>query len=299
MSKAELKTGSKAERDQSAGRFSEKTVTVIGAGKMGGVLVDALVGAGVSVEKIRITVKHGDRINRLTEQLGLQALTDNVAAVSGADIVLLCVKPQHAAEVLAEVAPSLSAGTLLISIATALSTEWIESALKAPIAVVRAMPNTAARIGKGMTVLCRGRYASEESIAVAESLFGLMGRTAEVDELHMDAVTGLSGSGPAFIYMILEALAEGGVRVGLPRDVATMLAAQATLGAAAMVLQTGQHPAVLKNEVTTPGGCTVDGLLELEDGKIRATLIRAIAITAQKAGQLSPKPLAADRTSHS
>src|SRR5262249_1137122 len=146
---------------------------------------------------------------------------------------------------------------------------------------------------KGMTALCAGRFAGAEHLAEASELFGLMGRTAEVEESMMDAVTGLSASGPAFIYTILEALAEGGIRVGLPRELATTLAAQAglgaqaALGAASMVLETGQHPAILKSEVTTPGGCTVEGLLELETGSIRATLIRAIDTTTRKASTLA------------
>ena len=138
-----------------------------------------------------------------------------------------------------------------------------------------------------MTALCTGRFAGAEHLAEASELFGLMGRTAEVEESMMDAITGLSASGPAFIYTILEALAEGGIRVGLPRELATTLAAQAALGAASMVLETGQHPAILKSEVTTPGGCTVEGLLELETGSIRATLIRAIDTTTRKASTLA------------
>jgi pyrroline-5-carboxylate reductase len=138
-----------------------------------------------------------------------------------------------------------------------------------------------------MTGLCKGRYVSSEEIALGCSLFSVMGRTVVVDEKHMDAVTGLSASGPAFIYIILESLAEAGVKVGLPRDVATLLAAQMTMGSAKMVLETGDHPAQLKDSVTTPAGCTIDGILELEEGKLRVTLIKAVVKATQRAKELA------------
>ena len=138
-----------------------------------------------------------------------------------------------------------------------------------------------------MTALCKGQYAKPEHIEAAVALFNAVGRTVVVDEKHMDAVTGLSGSGPAFLYIIIEALAEAGVNVGLPRDVATLLAAQTTYGAARMVLETGYHPALLKDAVTTPAGCTVDGILELEEGGLRVTLIKAVKRATQRAKELA------------
>jgi pyrroline-5-carboxylate reductase len=164
----------------------------------------------------------------------------------------------------------------------------IEKALGEDVPVVRAMPNTPCAVGAGMTVLCRGRSAGPSDLALASRLFDTVGRTLVLDEKHMDAVTGLSASGPAFIYVILESLAEAGVKMGLPRDVATLLAAQTTLGAAKQVLETGSHPALLKDEVTTPAGCTIDGLLELEEGKLRVTLIKAVVKAAQRARELYP-----------
>jgi len=139
----------------------------------------------------------------------------------------------------------------------------------------------------GITALCRGKFATAEHLDIASTMFKVGGRTVAVDEKHMDAVTGLSGSGPAYIYIILEALAEAGVKVGLPRDVATLLAAQTTLGAATVVLETGDHPALLKDAVTTPAGCTIDGILELEEGKLRVTLIKAVVKAAQRAKELA------------
>ena len=263
-------------------------IAVLGAGKMGSSLLAAMIKSGNgSFANVRATVKHAHRAASVSKQLGINVGTENSAAVRDAGVVLLCVKPLYVQSVLQEIRSELRQDALIISIASAVTTQAIEAALGRPLAVVRAMPNTACRIGKGMTALCSGRFATAEHLARAAELFSLMGRTADVDEPMMDAVTGLSASGPAFIYTIVEALAEGGIRMGLPRDLATTLAAQATLGAAAMVLETGLHPAILKSEVTTPGGCTVEGLLELEEGSIRATLIRAIDTTTRKASTLA------------
>jgi pyrroline-5-carboxylate reductase len=274
------------------------SVAVLGAGKMGGAILAALTRTGDSrFADLRATVQHAHRAATVSKQLGIKITTDNSAAVRDAGVVLLCVKPTYVRGVLQEIRSELREDVLLISIASAVTTQAIESALGRHLAVVRAMPNTACRIGKGMTAVCAGRFAGGEHLAEASELFALMGRTAEVEESMMDAVTGLSASGPAFIYTILEALAEGGIRVGLPRELATTLAAQAALGAASMVLETGQHPAILKSEVTTPGGCTVEGLLELEAGSIRATLIRAIDTTTRKASTLA-RPAANGGSDH-
>jgi pyrroline-5-carboxylate reductase len=223
----------------------------------------------------------------LYEKLGIDISTDNAKAVEGADIIFICVKPQTVDVVIEEVRAHVAPGALLISVAASVSTGQIESVLGTKTAVVRAMPNTPCAVGVGMTGLCKGRYVSSEEIALACSLFSVMGRTVVVDEKHMDAVTGLSASGPAFIYIILESLAEAGVKVGLPRDVATLLAAQMTMGSAKMVLETGDHPAQLKDSVTTPAGCTIDGILELEEGKLRVTLIKAVVKATQRAKELA------------
>jgi pyrroline-5-carboxylate reductase len=151
---------------------------------------------------------------------------------------------------------------------------------------VRVMPNTPSLVRAGMAVLCGGRWVTPRHLEAAEALFRPLGLTAVLDEQHMDAVTGLSASGPAFIYTVIESLAEGGVKVGLPRHVATELAAQACLGAARMVLETEQHPALLKDAVTTPAGCTVDGLLKLEEGGLRVTLIKAVVEATRRSAEL-------------
>lgn len=270
------------------GSSTSGSIAVLGAGKMGSSLLAAITKRSDSrFMTVRATVKHAHRAASVSKQLGLAIGTDNANAVRDAGVVLICTKPLHVQSVLQEIRAVLRDDALVVSIASAVTTQAIEASLGRRLAVVRAMPNMACRIGKGMTALCAGRFATAEHLAEAAELFALMGRTAEVEETMMDAVTGLSASGPAFIYTIIEALAEGGVRVGLPRDLATTLAAQATLGAASMVLETGMHPAILKSEVTTPGGCTVEGLLELEEGSIRATLIRAIDTTTRKASTLA------------
>jgi pyrroline-5-carboxylate reductase len=268
--------------------FAEKRLAVLGAGKMGGILLKALVEKGLlSPQATRATVAHEERARALAEKLHLPVTTDNAAAVVGADIVLLAVKPQVVQEVIEQVRPNLTDKQIIISVAASVSTAQIEKALGLPAPVIRAMPNTPSVVGRGMTALCKGKFATAEHMDLACKLFDVVGRTVVVDEKHMDAVTGLSASGPAYIYIILESLAEAGVKVGLPRDIATLLAAQTTLGAATVVLETGDHPALLKDAVTTPAGCTVDGIMELEEGKLRVTLIKAVVKATQRAKELA------------
>ena len=268
--------------------MAELRVAVLGTGKMGGILVTAFLrNKLLRPEQVVATVQHEERARTIAGRLGIETSTDNAAAAAGADVILLGVKPSQVPEVVAGIRSSLSTGKLLLSFAASVSTRSIEEAAGCDLAVVRAMPNTPATVGQGMTALCAGRFCSAEQMAVARMIFDTVGRTVVVDEKHMDAVTGLSGSGPAFLYIIIEALAEAGVNVGLPRDVATLLAAQTTLGSAQMVLQTGSHPALLKDEVTTPAGCTVDGILELEQGGLRVTLIKAVKRATMRARELA------------
>ena len=175
---------------------------------------------------------------------------------------------------------------VLISIAAGVSTAQLEAAAGRELRVVRAMPNTPCLVAKGMSVISAGRFANAGDLDVAEAVLSPLGRVRRLDEEHMNAVTGLSASGPAFLYVIIEALSEGGVMVGLPRQVATELAAQTALGAASMVLETGRHPAALKDEVTTPAGCTISALLLLEDGKLRSVLARGVQEAARAAAGL-------------
>jgi pyrroline-5-carboxylate reductase len=268
--------------------LSDKRVAFLGAGKMGGILLQALLKKGLfAPTSTRATVQHAERARALEEKLHIAVCTDNVAAVRGADIIFICVKPQVVQDVVGEIAAHITSNQLLISVAASVPTSLIEKLLSGDVPVVRAMPNTPCALGFGMTALCRGKHANSGHLETAAALFEVVGRTVIVDEKHMDAVTGLSASGPAYIYIILESLAEAGVKVGLPRDVATLLAAQTTLGAAKVVLEPGDHPALLKDAVTTPAGCTIDGIMELEEGKLRVTLIKAVVKAAQRAKELA------------
>lgn len=268
----------------------------MGAGKLGGILLRAYLKQGLfSPKRVTATVKHGEKAASLAKELGVSVTNDNRKAVKDADIVLLGVKPQVVGDVLKEIAPELGEKTLVISVAASVPTSYLEERLgeaavasgaQTEVPVVRAMPNTPASVGCGMTGICAGAHAKPEHVEIARAMFDAVGRTVAVDEKNMDAVTALSASGPAYAYIILESLAEAGVKVGLPRDVATLLAAQTMKGAASVVLETGDHPALLKDAVTTPAGCTIDGIMELEEGKLRVTLIKAVVKATERAGEL-------------
>jgi pyrroline-5-carboxylate reductase len=267
-------------------KTKQMRLAVIGAGKMGGILIDGFLKHNLlPPQNILATVQHpSDRKN--TAHASVPLGSDNRAAARASDLILLCVKPQTVGQVLEEIRPDVNESKLVISIAASVPTEYMEKRLAAQVPVIRAMPNTPSVVGEGITSLAQGRFATEAHLETARTLFGSVGKTVVVDEKNMDAVTGLSGSGPAFIYIILESLAEGGVKMGLSRELATLLAAQTALGAAKVVLETGHHPALLKDTVTTPAGCTIDGILELEEGKLRVTLIKAIVKASQRAREL-------------
>jgi pyrroline-5-carboxylate reductase len=268
-------------------KLADKRLAVLGAGKLGGILLRAYLKQGLfRPDHVTATVKHAERVAPLVKELNVSVTTDNRKAAHGAHIVLLGVKPQVVGAVLKEIAPEVSEHTLLISVAASVPTQYIERHVGEKVPVVRVMPNTCSVVGLGMAGICRGAHATADHVEIARTLFDAVGRTVVVDEKDMDAVTGLSASGPAFAYIILESLAEAGVKVGLPRDVATLLAAQTMKGAASVVLETGDHPALLKDAVTTPAGCTIDGILELEEGKLRVTLIKAVVKATQRAGEL-------------
>jgi pyrroline-5-carboxylate reductase len=266
--------------------MKRQRVAVLGLGKIGGIVLDGLLKAGLPPGNVVATVRHAERAQALSAKRPVAVGTDNRAAVRGADVILVAVKPQNVRELLEEIRSDVTPAQLLISVAASVPTSFIEDTLKAPIPVVRVMPNTPCQVGAGMAGICRGKHATDAHLDVARQLFDTVGRSVVVDEKHMDAVTGLSASGPAFVYIILESLAEAGVKVGLPRDVATILAAQTLLGAAKVALDTGDHPALLKDAVTTPAGCTIDGILELEEGKLRVTLIKAVVKATQRAKEL-------------
>jgi pyrroline-5-carboxylate reductase len=269
-------------------QLPEVRVAVLGAGKMGSILLQAFLKERLfAPEQIRATVSHAEGALARSTQWGVEVSTDNRAAAAQADLILVAVKPFQVANLIAEIKPALNAKKTIVSIAASVKTRSIEEAAGVELGVIRAMPNTPSALGAGIAALCRGRFVSDKQMELAGRIFETVGRTVIVDEKHMDAVTGLSGSGPAYLYIIIEALAEAGVKVGLPRDIATQLAAQTAFGAAKMVLETGYHPALLKDAVTTPAGCTIDGILELEEGGLRVTLIKAVMRATERARQLA------------
>lgn len=254
---------------------------------MGGTMIRSLLQQElISAHQIVATCRHEASLARLSDLDGLTTTLDNLTAVSGADVVLVCVKPQSVTALLDQVSAALTPSQLVVSVVAGAATPLLEKDLPHGAPVVRAMPNTPSLIGAGMSAICGGSSAGAEHIEIARSIFESMGRVAVLDESLFNAVTGLSASGPAFIYIVIEALAEGGVKAGLPRAVATELAAQTCLGAGRMVLETGSHPALLKDDVTTPAGCTMDGILELEEGGLRVTLIKAVVEATRRAGEL-------------
>jgi len=268
-------------------KLLNKRLAVIGTGKIGGILLRAFLERKlVQPKRVHATVLYAEEARTVAKRLGVRTSTDNRAAVRNADIILLAVKPQAVRAVLEEIKPEMKPGKLIISVVASVPTQLIEKQLGLDVPVVRAMPNTPCAIGCGMTALAKGIHAGKEHLEIAQAMFEAVGRVVVVEEKLIDAVTGLSASGPAFIYILLESLAEGGVKVGLPRDISTLLAAQTMMGAARMVLDTGDHPALLKDAVTTPAGSTMDGILELEDGKVRVTLIKAVMKATQRAKEL-------------
>jgi pyrroline-5-carboxylate reductase len=266
------------------------SIAILGFGTMGKALAAGLLAGGItSRDNLRIGVRrpHPQGVSAKENGLGLPTRI-NVEAARGAGTLVLCVKPMDVEGLLTQLreAGALDHHPLVISIAAGLSTARL-----APLApgcpVVRAMPNTPCAIGQGVTVLTRGPLADDQHLALARTVFTPLGAVLELEEKHMDTVTGLSGSGPAFIYLVLEAMAEGAVMRGLPRPVALELAARVAKGAAEMVLATGRHPASLRDDVTTPAGCTVAGLLLLEDGRLRSVVARGVEMAGKVAGELS------------
>lgn len=262
-------------------------VGIIGAGKIGEAIISGLLDQKVkSRSQIIATAKSRERADYIKKNFNIACTNDNKKLIGECDIILLAVKPQVISSVLAEIAPGIRPGQLIISVAAGVTTFFIESFLSGKNPVIRAMPNLCCQVNAGMTVLSKGADAKDAHIAIAEELFKPVSKVLVLDEKHLDSVTGLSGSGPAYIYIAIEALAEGGVKVGLPREVATLLAAQTALGAAQMVLKTHSHPALLKDMVTTPAGVTIDGIMELEEGKFRVTLIKAVMKGTERSKEL-------------
>jgi pyrroline-5-carboxylate reductase len=255
---------------------------------MGKALIGGLLNAKlVSPKNITASRRDEEALKELRRRWQIQTNSDNKKAVKGADIVILAVKPQMAQSVMAEIAPAIGKKQLIISIMAGLTTATINKKLKKACPVVRAMPNTPCLVDAGATAICAGAHASEKDLAAAEVIFKSVGAVVTLSENLLDAVTGLSGSGPVYVYTVIEAMIDGGVKMGIPRPLAAKLAAQTVFGAAKLVLETGKHPAILKDEVTTPGGTAINAIHVLENKGLRSVLIDAIVTATQRSQELS------------
>ncbi|ACV61970.1 pyrroline-5-carboxylate reductase [Desulfofarcimen acetoxidans DSM 771] len=258
----------------------------------GGAMAEALIAGIVKQEllpcsQIAASDPNQARLSCLQKKYSVVVLKDNRELVNFSDIIILAVKPFVVDKILSEVKDIFKPGKLLISIAAGLKTAYLEELLDAPVPVVRVMPNTPALIGSGMSAVAAGKYADEIASEKTLAIFKAVGKAVMLAENLLDIVTGLSGSGPAYMYLILEALSDAGVRMGLPRDTATLLSAQTMIGAAGMLIETGEHAAVLKERVTTPGGTTAAGLFALEEAGVRTALMKAVEAATVRSRELS------------
>jgi pyrroline-5-carboxylate reductase len=267
-----------------------KKIAFLGAGNMAEAFVKGLLRAGTAAqEEILCAEPRAERRDEIAKRYGVRVTGDNQAATEEADIVVLSVKPQSMDALLEEIAPAIDHRKLVISIAAGIPIAAIARKLGAGVRIVRTMPNTPALVGAGATALARGAHATDADLEQARALFLAVGVAVIVEEHHLDAVTGLSGSGPAFVFLAIEALADGGVKMGLARPVAMALAAQTVLGSAKLVLETGEHPGRLKDQVTSPGGTAIAGCHALEAGGLRAALISAVEAATLRSQELGEK----------
>ncbi len=263
-----------------------KKLAFIGAGQMAEALIGGLLAAkACELGALWATDPSAERRDLIKRRFGIRVGEDNHEAARWSDVVALAVKPQVLGHVLTGIAPALE-GRLVISIAAGISIPWLAARLPASVRVIRAMPNMPVLVREGAAALAGGSGVREEDLALARSMFEAVGRVVPVEERLMDAVTGLSGSGPAYVFLMIEALADGGVKAGLPRQAAEMLAAQTVLGAARLLLESGEHPARLKDRVASPGGTTIAGLHQLEIGGLRAALIAAVEAATNRSREL-------------
>jgi pyrroline-5-carboxylate reductase len=267
--------------------LASHTIGFIGAGNMAEALIRGLVrGDHIPAGRITASGPRRERLDELALTYGIAVTTDNREVARGCGLVVLSVKPQILDKVLREVGGELRPGTLVVSIAAGVDTETIEALVGDGVRVVRTMPNTPALVGAGATGISAGKHASAADLATAKAMFDAVGISVVLDEHHIDAVTGLSGSGPAYIFLIIEALSDAGVKVGLSRRNAQLLAAQTVMGSAKMLLETDEHPGRLKDMVTSPGGTAIAGLHTLEQGGLRTTLINAVETATKRAREL-------------
>ena len=265
----------------------QDTIGFIGAGNMAGALINGILQARLcSPQALFASDVKDAQLKKVKKSYGIQTSKDNTQVISQVNTVVLAIKPQNSEKVLSEITPAITKKHLIISIVAGITTKHIAKHLGGNLPVIRVMPNTPALIQEGASVLSAGKYATEAHLKKALNLFSAVGKVVTVDEHLMDAVTGLSGSGPAYVFLFIEALADAGVKMGLPRSTAQLLAMQTCLGAAKMVSETGEHPAKLRDMVTSPGGTTITGLHKLEAGGLRNTIIDAVEAATKRSKEL-------------
>ncbi len=262
------------------------TTAILGAGNMGEAVLAGILQGGRSADQVLVGEKRAERAAELTERYGVRVV-DNTEAATTADTLLLVVKPADVGSVLAEISSFLTERHLIVSLAAGVTTEYIEERVPAQVAVVRVMPNTPAMIGAGMSAVSPGSNCTEAQLAEVVDLLSATGRVITIEEKHQDAVTAVSGSGPAYLFYVAEAMIEGGVHLGLPRPVATELAVQTLLGSATMLRDSGTHPSILREQVTSPAGTTAAALRELDEYKVRAAINAAMEACRDRSEELA------------
>ena len=268
--------------------LKDKKIAIIGGGKMGSIVAQGLIAQKiVSAKDIVVTDIDAKRLEFLRKTMKLKVSPHNEKAVKGADVIILAVKPQNMAVTLSGISSAIDKTKIVISIAAGITTSFIEASLAAGVRVLRVMPNTPALIGEGAAAVAKGSCAKKSDVKLAHIIFSAVGISVEVEEALIDAVTGLSGSGPAYCFLIIEALIDAGEKMGLPRDLAGKLAMQTMLGAARLCIHSDKQPAELREMVASPGGTTVAGLKALEDGNLRATIIAAVEAATKRSKELA------------
>lgn len=263
-------------------------LAILGTGRMGEALLGGLLRSGwARPEQIRCTCRRPERARELTETYGVEAHTDSAAAVADADVLLLAVKPQNLRPLLTEIAPKISSRHTVISVAAGVTTATIEAALPDGVPVVRVMSNVPVLVDEAMSAIAPGRSAEPRHLELAEAILGHVGKVVHLAEEHLDAVTALSGSGPAYFFLLAEAMIDAGILLGLSRDIATELIVQTMVGSAKMLRDTGRHPVELRESVTSPGGTTIAAIRVLEEERVRAAFLNAIEAAKRRSQELA------------
>lgn len=270
--------------------MKKRNVGFIGCGKMAQAMVNGMLQSSFAKrEEILASTKSAESAQNVKEAFQIETTLDNKQVASYADVLIVAVKPHLYGEVLQEISSYVKEETIIVTVAAGIDIAYIESQMSKQIKVIRSMPNTPSLVGEGMTVFCANDRMNEKDIAFIKDMFASFGKVELVEESLMDSIPAISGSSPAYVYMFIEALADGGVRSGIPRDKAYKLAAQSVLGAAKMVLETGKHPGVLKDEVCTPGGATIEAITTLEQHQFRGTILAAMESCDLKNRQMKNK----------